>query len=358
MINNLTNLRDMKKVLIFGAGSIGNHLANASRKCNLDVSVVDISFKALKRMKKIIYPSRYKKWDPNIKILNYKDIFMSNENFHLVIVGTPPETHLELLSKIRNKLNYKKILIEKPLTTFNRNNTNLIRKIKEQNIYVGYNHSVSKSFLYFCNLIKKKIKTNEITCLEINWREGWTGILNAHFWLKNEFSSYLGDIKRGGGSLHEHSHGLHLIICLEKILNFKLPQKFNLNISYKKNKNQRIYYDKFANINWSVNNFLVNYTTDLISEPAEKSIKIYTKNKIYSLFFNYQKKCDRLQIQDKSISSKKKVIIFKKKRSTDFINEIKYLMNMNSKNLYKKSFLKLENSLRVQSILSKALKNE
>ena len=31
---------------------------------------------------------------------------------------------------------------------------------------------------------------------------------------------------------------------------------------------------------------------------------------------------------------------------------------MNSKNLYKKSFLKLENSLRVQSILSNALKNE
>lgn len=346
----------MKKVLIFGAGSIGNHLANASRKCNLNVSVVDISSEALKRMKNVVYPSRYKKWDQNIKFLNYKDIFESNENYHLIIVGTPPETHLELLSKIKNKLNYKKILIEKPLTTFNEKNTNFSKSVKEKNIYVGYNHSVSKSFLYFCNLIKKKIKTNEISCLEINWREGWTGILNAHFWLKNEFNSYLGDIKRGGGSLHEHSHGLHLIICLEKILNFKLPKKFNLNICYKKNKSQKIYYDNFANINWRVNNFIINYTTDLISEPAEKSIKIYTKNKIYVLIFNYQKKSDKIEIQDKNISSKKKVILFKKKRSTDFINEIKHLTNMNSKNLYKKSFLKLENSLRVQSILSNALK--
>jgi len=174
--------------------------------------------------------------------------------------------------------------------------------------------------------------------------------------LKNEFSSYLGDIKRGGGSLHEHSHGLHLLICLEKILNFKLPQKFNLNISFKKNKKQNIYYDNFANIIWRVNNFFVNYTTDLVSEPAEKSIKIYTKDKIYALIFNYQKKSDKLEIQDKNIPSKNKVILFKKKRSTDFINEIKYLKNINSKNLYKKSYLKLENSLRVQSILSKALK--
>ena len=146
----------MKKVLIFGAGSIGNHLANASRKCNLDVSVVDISPEALKRMKNDIYPSRYKRWDQNIKLLNYKDIFKSKENYHLIIVGTPPETHLKLLSKIKNKLNYKKILIEKPLTTFNEKNLTFSKNVKEKNIYVGYNHSVSKSFLYFCNLIKKK----------------------------------------------------------------------------------------------------------------------------------------------------------------------------------------------------------
>ena len=103
----------MKKILIFGAGSIGNHLANASRKCNLDVSVVDISPEALKRMKNVVYPSRYKKWDHKIKICNYKEIFKSSVNYHLIIVGTPPETHLELLNKIRHKLNYQKILIEK-----------------------------------------------------------------------------------------------------------------------------------------------------------------------------------------------------------------------------------------------------
>ncbi len=348
----------MKKILIFGAGSIGNHLANASRECNLDVSIVDISPEALKRMKNVVYPSRYKKWDQKIKIFDYKEIFKSNINYHLIIVGTPPETHLELLNKIRNNLNYQKILVEKPFTIFNQSKNKLIKYTKEKNIYVGYNHSVSKSFLYFSNLIKRKIKTNEISCIEINWREGWTGILNAHFWLKNEFSSYLGDIKKGGGSLHEHSHGLHLIICLEKIFSFKLPNKFNINISYKKNEKKKVYYDNFVNINWKVNNFLINYTTDLISEPADKSIRIYTKNKIYSLVFNYQKKSDKVEIQDKIVSTKNKNIIFKKKRSTDFINEIKHLTNMNYEKLYKKSFLKLENSLRVQDILSYAFKNE
>ena len=35
----------MKNVLIFGSGSIGNHLANASRKLGLSVNVTDILIK-------------------------------------------------------------------------------------------------------------------------------------------------------------------------------------------------------------------------------------------------------------------------------------------------------------------------
>ena len=43
----------MKKVKIYGAGSIGNHLAQASRRVGWDVAVVDPDAKALDRMKKI-----------------------------------------------------------------------------------------------------------------------------------------------------------------------------------------------------------------------------------------------------------------------------------------------------------------
>ena len=205
----------MKKILIFGSGSIGNHMSYASRRLKYDVFITDISNDALIRMKKKIYPRRYGKWDEKIKIIEFKKVFNLNYKFDLIIIGTPPKTHLPLYKKCLRQINCKNILIEKPLAVFNeklRDNFFLNRTI---NLYCGYNHSISKSFLYFLSIIKNFEKKKNI---EVYWKEGWSGILNAHFWMKNEFSSYLGNINKGGGSLHEHSHGLHLLfIILKKI---------------------------------------------------------------------------------------------------------------------------------------------
>ena len=279
----------MKKVLIFGSGSIGNHLANACRKINLSVSVTDISYKALLRMKNKIYPLRYVKWDKQIQIIKYSDIFKSKTKFDLVIVGTPPETHYSLLNKIFAKIKFNKLMVEKPLTISktNINYEKLIKLSNKNKIFVGYNHSVSDSFLYFHNLIKK-IKKKDLIFIDVNWKEGWSGILKAHFWNKNEFSSYLGDISRGGGSTHEHSHGLHFVVCLSKILKFKLPNQMTKFMNYKI-KNKKLYYDNYVNINWKIDNFLINYTSDLICEPADKSISLFTTTAKYELFFNYKR---------------------------------------------------------------------
>jgi 3-hydroxyacyl-CoA dehydrogenase len=70
----------MKKVLIFGSGSIGNHMAFASRKLNHDVYVTDIKSSALQRMKSKIFPKRYKKWDKKINLIGYKNVFNSKKN--------------------------------------------------------------------------------------------------------------------------------------------------------------------------------------------------------------------------------------------------------------------------------------
>ena len=80
-------------------------------------------------------------------------------------------------------------------------------------IYCGYNHSVSSSFSDFIKIIKK-LNKNKILAIESNWNETTKGILKAHSWLKNIYSSYLGNINHGGGSLHEHSHGLHIFIYI------------------------------------------------------------------------------------------------------------------------------------------------
>jgi len=54
------------KVKIYGAGSIGNHLANASRSLGWSVDICDIDPEALNRTKTKIYPGRYGKWDNQI----------------------------------------------------------------------------------------------------------------------------------------------------------------------------------------------------------------------------------------------------------------------------------------------------
>ena len=136
-----------KKILIFGAGSIGNHMAFANIKLRNKVFITDINFSNLKRMKNSIFPSRYGKWNSKISLINYKKVF-DNSKYDLIIIGTPPKTHLEILQKIENSnIGYEKILIEKPLYSYKEKSL-LLKKINRKNIYVGYNHSVSLSFSY------------------------------------------------------------------------------------------------------------------------------------------------------------------------------------------------------------------
>ncbi|MEE8125650.1 MAG: 3-hydroxyacyl-CoA dehydrogenase NAD-binding domain-containing protein, partial [Nitrospirales bacterium] len=58
----------MYSVKIFGAGSIGNHLAHASRSLGWNVTLCDLDPAALDRAKSMIYPTRYGKWDNAIKL--------------------------------------------------------------------------------------------------------------------------------------------------------------------------------------------------------------------------------------------------------------------------------------------------
>jgi len=64
---------NMKSVLIFGAGSIGNHLAHACRNKDWEVAIYDADPQALERTRETIYPQRYGKWDNNICLVHGKE---------------------------------------------------------------------------------------------------------------------------------------------------------------------------------------------------------------------------------------------------------------------------------------------
>ena len=82
------------KVLIYGAGSIGNHLAHACRNKGWGVVMCDSDPEALKRTKEDIYPSRYGRWDSGIHLAELNAI--PPEKYEVVIIGTPPDTHVGL----------------------------------------------------------------------------------------------------------------------------------------------------------------------------------------------------------------------------------------------------------------------
>src|SRR3989344_2988469 len=101
------------KVKIYGAGSCGNHLAQASRRKGWDVSIVDASTESLRRMREDMYPARYGVWDLAIKQ------FVSGEEpmggVDVVFIATPPDVRLDIaFGGLKN--DHPRILaLEKPL---------------------------------------------------------------------------------------------------------------------------------------------------------------------------------------------------------------------------------------------------
>ena len=101
----------MHKVIIYGAGSIGNHLAHGCRQKQWEVSLCDTDTQALLRTKDQIYPERYGHWDDNISLYSINDL--PSDDWELVIIGTPPDTHLQIAIEILERNPPRVLLIEK-----------------------------------------------------------------------------------------------------------------------------------------------------------------------------------------------------------------------------------------------------
>src|SRR3989338_4231941 len=171
------------KVKIIGAGSIGNHLAQASRRIGWNVSVVDRDPSALRRMKEEIYPTRYGVWDDSIKL--YESGKEPLGGFDVIFIGTPPYVRLPLaLQAIKEKP--KVLQLEKPLSSpalFGLKKALVLAKKNKVAIVMGYDHALAPSISFVVGLLKKK-HIGEVLTLDVEFREHWGGIFKAHPWLK------------------------------------------------------------------------------------------------------------------------------------------------------------------------------
>ena len=199
----------MRKVKIYGAGSIGNHLAQASRRMGWSVDLCDIDEAALLRTKNEIYPSRYGKWDDGIRLSSCADVPVGG--YDLVIVGTPPDSHVQL-ARAAVKEGARAVLVEKPACTPGLEGAQeLFEEAKAAGcaVFVGYEHVVGSATGRFSALLQSAT-VGTILSVDVEFREHWGGIFDAHHWLDGPSDTYLGYWQRGGGACGEHSHAINL----------------------------------------------------------------------------------------------------------------------------------------------------
>ena len=341
------------RVKIFGAGSIGNHLAFGCRSLGLGVSMVDTDPAALERTKTRIYPDRYGQWDESIKLYRLDEA--PDDQFDLVIIGTPPASHLELTLRELAGNPPALILIEKPLCVATLADINSFLGIdgstSRTRILVGYNQRYKENTKKFVQLAKT-LKLGRVTGLNSNMLESWNGILGAHFWMRNEFDSYLPFTEKGGGALHEHSHALDMFLFIAQELGQGHVTQVKAEFDWVEHESGR--YDQSANLKLILESGLSgSVRQDLTTWPPEKELvaSFEKGNLIWSMDGN----SDSVKLTD----SNDKILEawnFPKTRPDDFIGEITHLVDLlESPDL--ESHLSLEHGIETMQVIYSALES-
>jgi len=260
-------------VKIYGAGSIGNHLAHACRAQGWNVLICDIDQEALERTRREIYPGRYGKWDQQIRLATADNL--PAEKFDLVIVGTPPNTHLKLAKSIMSSNPPRVLLIEKPLCTPSMEGAQEIVELKNATgtfVAVGYNHTLTENSVRARQILAADIIGQPLT-ISAKFREHWGGIFGAHPWLSGPQDTYLGFFERGGGASGEHSHAMNIWQHFAHLAGMGRITEVSAMLDMVDDGNVK--YDRICLLNVKTERgFVGNIAQDVVTEPAQKILRI------------------------------------------------------------------------------------
>ena len=148
------------KIKVIGAGSAGNHIAYALTTLReiKEITITDISKKALLRSKNQIFIKRYGKWSKKLKLELENENLKKSNFYDGVVISSPPEYHKKNIQENIHKSN--NFLIEKPLCSPKKNQINFFKKIKKKyknKIFLsGYNHRLFPSTIFLKKKLRKK----------------------------------------------------------------------------------------------------------------------------------------------------------------------------------------------------------
>jgi len=342
-------------IKIIGAGSIGNHLAQAARRMGWKVTIIDQDAKALERMRNDIYPSRYGEWDEEITQ------FVAGEEpkgvYDIIMIGTPPHVRTKLaLEALKEKP--RLILLEKPVTfPFDGLLASLTKKAKKQRtaLLVGYDHAVAKSIDRVVELLRKKT-IGEVLTLDVEFREHWQGIFKAHPWLSGPQDSYLGYWKKGGGASGEHSHALHLWQYLAREAGLGTWKKMHALLKLEKKEN--VEYDSIASFAFETDSKKSGRVIqDVVTHPTRKWARLQGKDGFIEWICGGHPSGDIVRYSSAGGSVKDEV--FEKKRPDDFFAEMQHIDAVLKKKIRATdSPLSIESGVSVMRVLETAWKSK
>jgi len=309
------------KAKVLGAGSIGNHLSNALRVLGHEVVLCDVDPAALPRTKNKVYPTRYGRWDDAIKLCLASDA--PRGGFDLIIVGTPPDSHIDLALGALEEAP-KAILIEKPVCTPALERVDdLLSKAREQGcrLFVGYDHIVGKAAQRFAELVDEGVAGKPET-LDVEFREHWGGIFAAHPWLNGPSDSYLGFWKRGGGAASEHSHAFNLWQHFAHRLGGGRVSKVTATLDYLKANGAE--YDRLCLANLTTDEGLTGRVVqDVVTRPSRKWARLQGSDGFIEWHCGYEPGKDAVIYARQGEQPAFQTIA--KTRPDDFVLELKHI---------------------------------
>jgi predicted dehydrogenase len=309
----------VKRIKIIGAGSIGTHHAHACRQLGWDVTVVDVAASALDRMRTQLFPSRYGAWDDAIELTTPSKA--ARGGFDLIIIGTPPDSHVSLALDALDETP-KAILIEKPLAPpFTQTDGILRRANNRTRVFIGYDHVVGRA----AEMVVRELTNaavGSVLTIDVEFREHWAGIFQAHPWLSGPRDSYLGYWQRGGGASGEHSHAVNLWQYFARIAGAGRVTQVQAALDYVTDVDA--VYDRLCLMTLRTDGRLVGRVVqDVITSPARKWARIQGDTGAIEWHVGYLPGADAVII--KRPGTEDDVRIIPKTRPDDFIQELQHI---------------------------------
>jgi len=313
------------RVKIYGAGSIGNHLAHACRTKGWDVFMCDIDPAAMKRTQEDIYPTRYGRWDPGIR-LSSPDA-LSNEDFDVAIIGTPPDTHMSLASEVLENRPPKVLLIEKPLCTPSLDGVQKIVDLQKATgtfVGVAYNHTLTENSRDAAWILSQNMIGDPIS-ISARFREHWGGIFDAHPWLTGPKDTYLGFFERGGGASGEHSHAINIWQHFAHLVGARRIVEVSATMDIVDD--GVVKYDRICLVSVKTETGLVgDIAQDVVTAPAQKAARIQGASGFLEWLVNFDEDHDAVRHWDGKGKVREETI--QKTRPDDFKGEIDHIENI------------------------------